>query len=127
MTIGFGTGLEGVKRRAQRAPFQFDDGGIIDDIACSQPRDGVAAFSESTALQFRQLLNVDIERIQKQPAVWRIRAAMGGAVIEQRMQWIEADAIRSQLAGEFDQPFEIGEIPDPPIARGADAVELYRQ
>ena len=43
------------------------------------------------------------------------------------MQRIEADAVRSQIAGEFDQPFEVGEIPDSPVARRPDAVELDRQ
>ncbi len=82
MAIGFGTGLEGVKRRSQRAQLQFGDGGIIDDIARSQPGDGVTAFSQSPTRQFRQSLNVDIERIQKQPAIRRIRAAIGRTVIE---------------------------------------------
>src|SRR6267154_4365771 len=124
MTTRFGTGLEGVKRRSQRAPFQLGDGAIIDDIARSQPGDGVAAFSESTGLQFRQFLNVDIERIEKQPAVRRIGAAIGGAVIEQRVERIEADTIRPQLAREIKQPFEVAEVPDSPVARRADAIEL---
>jgi len=82
MTIRLGARLEGVKRRSQPAALQFGDGDIIDDIARSQPGVGVTAFGESTALQFRQSLNVDIERIQKQPAVRRIRAAIGRTVIE---------------------------------------------
>ena len=43
------------------------------------------------------------------------------------MQRIEADAIRSQLACQFDQRSEVGEIPDPPIARRPDTIKLYRQ
>jgi len=81
---------------ADRSPrhFKFGDGGIIDDIAPPQPDDGVVAFGESTGLKFRKLFNVDIERIEKQPAVRRIGAAIGRAVIEQRVQRIEADTIR---------------------------------
>ena len=43
------------------------------------------------------------------------------------MQRIEADAVGAETGGEFDQPFEIGEIADSPVARRADAVELDRQ
>jgi len=126
-TFGAGIGLEDLKRRSQPAPFQFGDGGIIDDIALPQPHDGVAVFGESTGSKFRKFFNVNIERIQKQPAVRRIGAAIGGAVIEQRVQRIEADTIRPQLAREIKQPFEVGEVPDSPVARRADAIELDRE
>ena len=48
-------------------------------------------------------------------------------VVEQRMQRIEPDAIRPQLTRQFDQSFEVGEVPDPPIACRADAIELNCQ
>ena len=43
------------------------------------------------------------------------------------MQWIEADTLRPQLARQFEQSFEVGEVPDPPVARRADAIELHRE
>ncbi len=74
-----------------------------------------------------EFLDVDIERIEKQPAVRRIGAAIGRTVVEQGMQRIETDAVGAQLTGEPDQRFEIGKIPDSPVARRADAVKLDRQ
>src|ERR1700687_2088376 len=43
------------------------------------------------------------------------------------MQRIEADTISSQMAREFGETFEVGEVPDPPVARRPDAIELDRQ
>ena len=43
------------------------------------------------------------------------------------MQRIEADAVSAKMRGELDHGFEIGEVADPPIARGADAVKLDRE
>src|SRR6266852_3202835 len=43
------------------------------------------------------------------------------------MQWIEADTVSSQMAREFEQSFEVGEVPDAPVARRPDAIELDRQ
>ena len=123
----FRVGFEAIERCAQRPPFQRGDGDIIDDIALPQPRDAVAAPGEGVGLKFGKLFGVDIQRIEKQPAVRRIGAAIAGPVVEQRVQRIETDAIRPQLAGEFDQPFEVGEIPHPPVALRPDAVELDRQ
>ncbi len=87
---------------SQRAPFQFGDRDIVDDVALSQPGEGVAIAVKIAGLEFRQSFDVDVERIQKQPAVRRIGAAIGRPVIEQSMQRIEADAIGSQSGGEFD-------------------------
>ena len=120
-------GLESFERQAQRAPFQLGDADVIDDIACSQPGDVFAARGENAALKFRQFFDVDIECIQEQPAVRRIRAAIGGAVVEQCVQRIEADTVGSQMVCEFDQACEVAEIPDAPVARRADAIELDRQ
>ena len=43
------------------------------------------------------------------------------------MQRIEADTVSSQMAREFEQSFEVGEVPDPPVARRPHAIELDRQ
>ena len=71
--------------------------------------------------------DVDIERVEKQPAVRRIGAAIARAVVEQRVQRIEADAVGAEMIGEFDQAGEVGEIAHAPIARRADAVKLDRE
>src|SRR5450759_2258445 len=112
MTFGSWIVSEDLKRRSQRAPFQFGDGDIVDDIARSQPGDGVADLSWTTGLEFGESFDVDIERIEKQTAVRRIGTAIGRPVIEQRMQRIEADTIGAQTGCELDQPFENGNVPD---------------
>ena len=91
------------------------DGDIIDDLARPQRCERVAG--PGIEIKFRQLFDVDIERIEKQPAVGRIRAAIAGTIVEQRVQRIEADAVSAKMRGEFDHAFEIGEIADAPIAR----------
>ena len=77
--------------------------------------------------KFRELLDVDIERIEKQPAVRRIGTAIAGTIVEQGMQRIEADAVGPQVMRQFDQAAQVGEIPHPPIAGRAHAVELDGQ
>jgi hypothetical protein len=120
-------GLECFERQPQRAPFQLSDADIVDGTARSQPGDVFTARGESAALNFRQLFDVDIECIQEQPAVRRIRAAVGRTVVEQCVQRIEADAVRPQMARKFDQACEVSEVPDAPVARRADAIELDGQ
>src|SRR5258708_21185023 len=78
-------------------------------------------------MKFGEFFDVDIERIQEQPTVRRIGAAVARAVSEQRVQGIETDTIGSQMACQFDQAFEVSKITDPPVARRADAIELERQ
>jgi hypothetical protein len=76
---------EPLKRSAQPAPFQRRDGGVVDQIAGA----GVAAagFAEIRWRKFRDRLHVDVEGIEKQPAV---RGC--GPVVEQDVQRIEANA-----------------------------------
>ena len=120
-----GVGLESSKSPAQRPPLQAGDADIIDDIACPQRRQRLACFG--IGLKFGKLFNVDIERVEKQPAVRRIRAAVARAVVEQGVQRIEADAVGAEMIGEFDQAGEVGEVAHAPVARGADAVKLDRE
>src|SRR6185437_11536875 len=109
--------------RAQRPPFQRSDADIIDERVLLQPREGIAI---GDPLRAWNRLRIDIESIEEQAAVRRIGAAIAGAVVEQRMQRIEADAVGAELMGKPDQAFEIGKIPHAPVAGRADAVELYR-
>ena len=117
---------EVLKGSTQRTPFQFGDALIVDNIAGPQPGDGVGALGQRAGLKSGDFFDVDIERIQEQPAVWRIGTAIGGPVVEQSVQGIETDAIGSQIARQFDQRFEVGKVADSPVARRADAVELDR-
>ena len=62
-----GVGFESSKSPAQRPPLQAGDGDIIDGIGCPQQRQCLACFG--IGLKLGKLFNVDIERIEKQPAV----------------------------------------------------------
>src|SRR6202035_1322269 len=61
-----GIRLEIFESRAQRAPFQFGDAGIIDRGGLPQPRQ---SFPTGIAAVFRNGFHVDVECIEEQPAV----------------------------------------------------------
>ena len=90
-------GLESSECRAQRGPFQCGDGDIVDDVAFPQARQRVPC--PGVEPKFRDVLDIDIERVEKQPAVRRIRTAIGRMVVEQNVQRIEPDAICPELLG----------------------------
>src|SRR5436305_10966792 len=114
-------GFETSKCRTQRPPFQPGNPHIIDYITLSQPSQ---RFAFLPWLKSRYPFDVDIQRIQKQPAVRRIWAAIGRPVVAQHVQRIEADSVGTELGCEFDQAVEIAKIPDAPVARRPDAIEL---
>ena len=116
---------ETVKGGAQGSPFQRRHIGIGDTIAFAQPRGGRGRVRDEVCRKFRDGLDVDIERIEKQPAVRRIGAAIGRMIVEQHMQRIEPDTVGAQLLGEPDEARQIGEIADAPIAVRTDAVKLH--
>ena len=81
-----------------------------------------------TAVEFLDRLDVDIERIEEQPAVRRVRTAgRAGPVIELRVQRIESDARAAKVGNDFQQVGEIAEIAVAPVAPRAHAIELHRQ
>ena len=125
LRAGVALALNASKAARNARHFSRGDADIVDDIAL--PAAAPAPPVVGVRLKFGDLLDVDIERVEKQPAVRRIGAAVARPVVEQRMQRIEADAVGAELCGQLDQAFEIGEIANPPIARRADAVELDRQ
>ena len=47
--------------------------------------------------------DIDIERVEEQPAVRRIRTGIAGPVVEQRMQRVEADAVGARSVRQLDQ------------------------
>src|SRR6185312_14612668 len=106
---------------AQRRPFQRCNAFIIDMLALPDLRERSRV---GPILVARRLLDIDVECIEKQPAVRRVGAEFAGPVIEQRMQRIEADAFRTEFGGQCNQTGEIGEIPHAPITPRTDAVEL---
>ena len=56
------------------------------------------------AVEFLDRLDVDVERIEKQPAVRRIRAARAvRPVVELRVQRIEPDAGAAEIGDDFQQ------------------------
>ena len=99
---------------------------IVDDHRLPATRASASLVSASGG-NSGMLLDVDIERVEKQPAVRRIGAAIAGPIVEQGMQRIEADAVGAEMVRELDQAGEIGEIAHAPVARRADAVELDRE
>src|SRR5437660_1336340 len=65
---------EAVKGGAQAQPFQRGHVGIGDAIPFTQPGGDHGGVRDEVGGKFRDRLDVDIERIEKQPAVRRIRA-----------------------------------------------------
>jgi hypothetical protein len=117
-------GPEFLERRSQRAPFQGGYRRVIDQFALPQLGNGAAPAGEGTGGKLGNSFDVDIERVEKQPAIRRVGAAIAGSVIEQSVQRVETDPVRSQLPRKLDQLFEVGKIPHPPVTRRADTIEL---
>ena len=116
---------EAVEGGTQGQPFQGRHVRIGHTIALTEPRGGRGRVGDEVGGKFRDRLDVDVERIEKQPAVRRIGAAVGRMVVEQHMQGIEPDAVGPQLLGQPNETGEVGEIADAPITVRADAVELH--
>ena len=90
--------LKAANAEPQRPPLQACDCDIVDGLLCLKrgvisPLLGERLFAANSG----NFLDVDIECVEKQRAVRRIRAAIAGAVVEQRMQRIEADALGAQI------------------------------
>jgi hypothetical protein len=83
--------------------------------------------SRRRAGKFVDGFHIDIERIEKQPAVGRIGAGVLGALGKQRVQRIETDGGDAARRGDLNQMLEIGEIAVPPVAARAQRIELHGQ
>ncbi len=116
---------EAVEGGAQAQPFQRGHVGIGHAVAFAQTGRGRSRVGHEVRGEFGDGLDVDIERIEEQPAVGRIRAAIGRMVVEQDVQRIEPDTVGAELLGEPHQICKIGEIADAPVAVRTDAVELH--
>ena len=86
------------------AIFERRDRRIIDQFGVAQPGNISGETVPHDAVELLDRLDVDIERIEEQPAVRRVRAA--GAcrpVIELRVQRVEADACAAEIGDDFQQ------------------------
>ena len=122
-----GTGFELRKGKPQRTLLQRSDARIVHQLGIPQPFDLGMALRHEMLRQFRQRRHIDIDRIQKQAAVRRIRAAIFSLIIEQRVQRIETDARRAEICRPPQQDLQIGKIADAPVATRADSVKLNCQ
>ena len=99
---------------------------IVDQFLLLLARDRITHRSVETR-EFCDRLDIDVDRIEKQAAVWCIGTAVGGLIVKQRVQRIQADAGASEPRCETEQMLQVGEIADPPVALRAQAVELHRE
>src|SRR5258708_27448149 len=83
--------------------------------------------SRAESGKFRDGLDIDVERVEKKPAVRRIRAGGVSVLIKQRMQRIERNAGGTELGRKGEQARQIGEVAMAPIAPRAHAIELRGQ
>ena len=91
-----GSALKAANAERSARHFSPATAGIVDDVARPQVRQRRLQRRRS-ALEFRKFFDIDIERVEKQPAVRRIGTAIAGPVVEQRMQRIEADAVGAEM------------------------------
>jgi hypothetical protein len=75
--------------------------------------------------KLRYRLDIDIKRVEEQPAVRRIRACGLGMVIEQSVQRVEGDARSTELARKLEEAFEVGEVTMTPVAPRPHPIKLH--
>src|SRR6266545_6399626 len=80
-----------IECKAKRLRLALRNARIVNQIALPQRRDRGLKFCQRGAWTFRDGFDVDIERVEKHPAAWKIGARFLGPVIEQRMQRIESN------------------------------------
>ena len=129
----FGTAL--CARRDAKAIIGQTQGGELDaghicignDVRGAQGAEFGLEPRRNDAGKFGKRFDIDIERVEKQPAIGRVGARLVGTIREQRMQRIEADAGRAAVRRNRHQPPEIAEIAVPPIAGRAYRIKLDGQ
>src|SRR5262245_4831518 len=89
---------------------------VVQHLGCAQAIDFSLQGRFCLLHKFRHDFDVDVERVEKQPAVWIVGAQFFRPVVEQRMQGIEPYPSRSELRGKVDESKEVGKIPVPPVA-----------
>ena len=76
---------EAVKRQTQPGKFRRGNAGVIHHRRAPQTGDFLRQARASQPGKFRRRLEVDVERIEKKPAVGRIRACPLGLVGKERV------------------------------------------
>jgi hypothetical protein len=101
---------------AQRRKLGLRDREVIHQLGAAKSRDGGREPGRVARAVFGYRLDVDVERIEKQPAARRVRAAGAPPVVEPRVQRIEPDTGAAELRHDLQQIGEIGKIAVAPIA-----------
>jgi hypothetical protein len=122
-----GAVLKAAIRSPQRRNFYPRHAFVVDQFGRAQPRQFVRKTQFGDAGKSRCGRHVDIERIQKQPAVRRVGTGILGTLGEQGMEWIEADAGGAKVGGQSHKRREVAEIPMAPVRPRPHGVELDGQ
>ncbi len=113
---------------------QGGDRDMIDELGVAHPRQDASCLGrgrETLRLlafaEFRHGLDIDIEIVEEEPARRRVRADVPRLGGEEGVERVDTDRARMEPGGSFGEEREIAEIADPPIAPGAERVELDRE
>src|SRR6185295_1848812 len=101
---------ESIERKLKRLGLASRNAGVVDQVVLPQRGDGRCKIRQRGAGIFRDGFDVDIERVEKEPAAWKIGTCFLGPVIEQRMQRIETNRRSAELGRDLDQVGKIGEV-----------------
>src|SRR5712692_8920129 len=89
---------------------------VIDDLVVSQLADPLLQAASLGAWKFRYRFHVDVKRVEKEPAVGKIRARFLRSIIKAGVQRIEPDARGAEIGSKIDECKKIGKIAVSPIA-----------
>ena len=121
-----GTPESGV-RQMQRPHLGRGDALMGDQVAAAQRGNFGVEPGRGEAWKFRDRLDIDVERVEENPAVRRIGARLVRAVGKQRVQRIETYRRNATRSSQRHQPSKIAEIAVPPIARRSQRIELHSE
>ena len=113
---------EGAEEEGQRLQLERADGGVIDELGLSHLRrdDHFGEHRVGT----RHLVQRDVERIEEVPARRRERAELPRIGHEQGVQRVDADEVGAGSRCDLGEAGEVLEVAHPPVAPGAQAVDL---
>src|SRR5262249_45930782 len=106
---------------------ELGDRKIVDELAVAQPPDLALESFDLPRPEAWRALDIDIKRIDEQPAARRIWASRRRTVIKQRVQRVETHARATHLGYDLKERRQIGEIAMAPVARRTRAIELDRE
>jgi hypothetical protein len=120
-----GGGPEAVVSQTEAGDLGMGDADVSDHVRRAQRVNFLVESSRRGAREFRNRLDVDIERIEIQPAVGCVGAGPFGAFRKQCVERIQADPGGATRRREADELLEIAEIAVSPVASRAHRVELH--